>query len=82
MKRITLIAILAAAPAVAQQQQEGNGSLPSEAACGAVLDRVQLALAQADRALQAENNDDVERWSAVAANYATVHDAFCGDAEE
>ena len=76
MKRILLVAIMAAAPATAQDADDGK--LPSAAACGAVLDRVQLALAQADRALQTENPADVERWSAIAANYAEVHASFCG----
>jgi hypothetical protein len=53
--------------------------LPSEAACNAVLERVQLALAQADRALQAENNDDAALWSAIAASYSEVYAAFCTD---
>ncbi len=82
MKRIALFTLLAASPALAQDQPD-NGRLPSETACSAVLERVQIALAQADRALQTESNDDVERWSAIAANYATVHAAFCSvDAEE
>ena len=77
MKRLILVAALAASPALAQVPQENQ--LPSENACTAVLDRVQLALAQADRALQAENHDDAERWSGIAANYAQVYAAFCGE---
>ena len=76
MKRLILTAALTALPALAQSQEAGQ--LPGEAACSAVRERVQLALGQADRALQAENHDDAERWSSVAANYAQVYAAFCG----
>ena len=80
MKRLVTIAALAASPALAQVPQENQ--LPSETACNAVRERVQLALAQADRALQAENQDDIARWSAVAASYAEVYAAFCADRAE
>jgi hypothetical protein len=43
---------------------------------------VQLALGQADRALQAENTEDVQHWSTVAANYSTVYAAFCDAVDE
>ena len=74
MKRMILIATFCAAPAIAQNQ---SAQLPSEAACNAVRERVQLALAQADRALQADNTDDVDRWSGIASNYAEVYASFC-----
>ncbi len=76
MKRLILLAALAASPALAQNQ---GTQLPSEAACNAVRERVQLALGQADRALQAENNENVELWSSIASNYAEVYAGFCGD---
>ena len=63
-----------AAPAYAQND---GAQLPSEAACNAVRERVQLALGQADRALQSENNQDVELWSGIASNYAEVFSSFC-----
>jgi hypothetical protein len=77
MKRFIFLVVIAASPALAQEE----GRIPSEAACNAVRDRVQIALAQADRALQADNHADAERWSAIGANYATIHAAFCQDAD-
>ena len=74
MKRLLLIAAFAASPAIAQQP---DAQLPSETACTAVRERVQLALAQADRGLQSDTQADVERWSAIAASYSTVYAAFC-----
>lgn len=72
------MAALAATPAIAQNQ---NAQLPSDTACNAVMERVQLALAQADQALQSENSAEVETWSAIAANYAGVYASFCAEAE-
>ena len=80
MKRLVILCALAASPAAAQVPVEGR--LPAEAACVAVLERVQLALAQADRALQSEDYEEVDRWSSIAANYASVHAAFCGGEPE
>jgi hypothetical protein len=79
MKKLILTLALAASPALAQQP---GAQLPDQAACNAVRERVQLALGQADRALQAENTEDVQHWSTVAANYSTVYAAFCGAVDE
>ena len=76
MRRLMLMAALAAFPTLVQGQEAGQ--LPSEAACNAVRERVQLALAQADRARQEENHDEAQRWSGIAANYAQVYRSFCG----
>ena len=81
MKRLILIAALAASPVLAQEQEQNaeNAQLPSENACNAVRERVQLALGQADRALQAEKEEAIARWSGVAASYSEVYAAFCAD---
>lgn len=78
MKRPALILALAAAsPALGQNQPPVQ--LPSETACNVLRERVQIALVRADQALQADDTDGIERWSAIGAHYATIFAAFCRD---
>ena len=78
MKRIILLVTVCAAPAFGQQGAE----LPSEAACQALKERVQIALAQADRSLQGDDTEAVETWTSIAANYAETHATFCRQPDE
>lgn len=73
MKRFILLFTICAAPALGQQVAD----LPSEAACQALKERVQIALAQADRGLQEDDVESVATWSSIAANYAETHASFC-----
>jgi hypothetical protein len=79
MKRLIFLSMLAAAPAFGQVTDR---QLPSETACQAVLERVQIALSQADAGLQSEDQDAVARWSGIAASYAQVYAAFCKEIGE
>lgn len=78
MKRLALIALVAATPAIAQTP---GSQLPSSETCTALKERVQLALAQADRGLQSDDAAAVAQWSSIAADYAEVFAAFCDDTE-
>ena len=77
MRALITSLVLIAGPAAAQE-----ATLPSQAACDAIRDRVQIALAGADRALQAEDVVELERWTSAAASYAAVYDTFCPADEE
>ncbi len=79
MRRLVLLFTTLAVPAFGQAQQS---QLPSEATCEALKERVQMALAQADRGLQEENAEAVATWSSIAANYAETHAAFCDEPAE
>lgn len=78
MKRLALIALVATTPAFAQAP--GN-QLPSPETCTALKERVQLALAQADRGLQSDDATAVAEWSSIAADYAEVFATFCDEVE-
>ena len=81
MTRLILSAALVALalPAAAQEEAapQQSAALPSEAACNAVRERVQVALGRADRGLGADDAEQVSLWTAVAADYSAVYSAFC-----
>ena len=81
----TFAAALAATPALAQddtgQQGQQQPGFPSEQACQAVSERVQLSLSRADQALQGDDAATVAQWSATAANYSSVYATFCGNGQ-